>query len=458
MLLGKKFDAFVAASPVSVMVRGILERILHPDPLEQLFEEHAVAQYTLKITFAQCVQLMNEVVFKTVPSVGAWYKAQVEPGFSRQAVYDKVKHVEPRVSAALVHYASGEVLNCARKLPRAPKALLPRFRLRVLDGNHLAGTEHRLKGLRCHRAAALPGQALVFYDPRYDLITDVIPCEDAYTQERALLGPVLELVARKDCVVADRNFCTTGFLFGLARRAAFFVIRQHASTLSWRTLGKARAAGKDDKGRHLKEQKLRLTDPDNGETLVIRRVTIPLLKPNAKGETELYVLTNLPRRVTARVVADLYADRWTIERAFQQLTADLQSEIDTLAYPKAALFGFCLACVAYNAVSLVKAVLRGQLGGEYVREKLSMYYLTLEVARITSGMEIAIPSKAWRIFRHMTAATFLATLMALAKRISPAKYTKHKRGPKKKQPRKISGDRFHHVSTARILAGQTRTG
>jgi IS4 transposase len=456
MLLGKKFEAFVTASPVSVMVRGILERILHPDPLEQLFRDHAVAQYTLKITFAQCVQLMNEVVFKTVPSVGAWYKAQEDPGFSRQAVYDKVKHVEPRVSAALVHYAGEEVLNCARKLPRAPKAFLPGYRLRVLDGNHLAGTEHRLKGLRCHRAAALPGQALVLYDPRYDLITDVIPCEDAYTQERALLSPVLTLIVRKDCVVADRNFCTTGFLFGLARRGAFFVIRQHASTLSWRTLGKVRAAGKDGKGRRLKEQKLCLTDPDSGETLVIRRITIPLLKPNEKGETELHVLTNLPRRVTARVVADLYADRWTIEHAFQQLTDDLQSEIDTLAYPKAALFGFCLACVAYNAVSLVKAALRAQLGSEYVREQLSMYYLTLEVARITSGMEIAIPPKAWQIFRHMTAPEFLATLMALAKHINPAKYTKHKRGPKKKQPRKISGDRFHHVSTARILAGQTR--
>ena len=122
MLLGKKFDAFVGASPVSVMVRGILERILHAEPLELLFREHAVAQYTLKITFAQCVQLMNEVVFQTVPSVGAWYKSQSTPGFSRQAVYDKLKHVEPGVSAALVRYADEEVLNCARKLRRAPKA------------------------------------------------------------------------------------------------------------------------------------------------------------------------------------------------------------------------------------------------------------------------------------------------------------------------------------------------
>jgi hypothetical protein len=455
MLLGNKFAAFVDASPVSVLVRGTLERILHPDTLEQLFTDHAVEQYTLKITFAQCVQLMNEVVFRTVPSVGAWYQAQGgQLGFTRQAVYDKLKHVEPTVMAALVHYSGVELLGCVRHLPRAPRPPLPGYRLRIVDGDHLAGTEHRLKGLRRYRAAALPGQALLLYDPRYDLITDIIPCEDAYAQERALLDQVLSRIARADCVVGDRNFCTTGFLFGLARRGAFFIIRQHATTLTYRPDGPARRAGKDAEERRLKQQKLRLTDPATGETLLVRRITIPLRQPNEKGEKELHVLTNLPRRVGARIVADLYAKRWTIEHAIQQLTDDLHSEIDTLAYPKAALFGWALACVAYNAVALVKAALRAALGPAYVRDQLSMYYLTLEVARVSSGLAIAIASKDWRIFRRMRPEEFRATILELAQRVQPAKYTKHKRGPKKKPPKKISGKRHHHVSTARILAGQ----
>jgi hypothetical protein len=83
-----------------------------------------------------------------------------------------------------------------------------------------------------------------------------------------------------------------------------------------------------------------------------------------------------------------------------------------------------------------------------------MYYLTLEVARVSGGMEIAIPERAWDVFRRMTADEFRATLMELAERVRPAKYAKHKRGPKKKPAKKISGKRFHHVSTARILAGQ----
>ena len=33
-------------------------------------------------------------------------------------------------------------------------------------------------------------------------------------------------------------------------------------------------------------------------------------------------------------IADVYADRWTIETGFQHLTDDLRCEIDTLGYPK----------------------------------------------------------------------------------------------------------------------------
>ena len=454
MLLGKKFQAFVDKSPVSVMVRGTLERILHPEPLEKVFQDHAVSQYTLKITFAQCVQIMDAVVFKTVPSVGAWYKDHGHLlSATRQSMYDKLKLMEPAVSAALVHYSGVELLDCMRLMKGVPKETLPGLRIRILDGNCLTGTEHRLKGLRGTRAAALPGKALVFYDPRYDLITDAFPCEDAYTQERALLEQALASIVANDCVIADRNFCTTKFLFGIVERLGYFVIRQHASNLVWQPIGKVRNAGKDGSGRQLQEQRILLTDPRTGKTKAVRRIIIPLRKANDKGEKALNVLTNLSRKqATARMVADLYAERWTIEKAFQQLTDDLRTEIDTLAYPKAALFGFCLACVAYNAVSLVKASLRATLGAEYVEQKLSMYYLTLEVARVMPGMDIAIPEKDWRIFRRMSAQEFVTTILAVASRIQSEKYTKHKRGPKKPPPKKSKGKRLKHVSTARILA------
>ena len=454
MLLSKPLAVFIQQSPVSVMVSATIERVFEPAALDQVFQNHAVLGYAKELAFSQCVQIMSAVVFKESPSVGAYYQAHPdEIPVTRQAVYDKLKHLEPQVPAALVHYSAEELLPCVKAIGSQAPPLLPRYRVRVLDGYHLTGTEHRIFELRRFRAAVLPGQALVFYDPRFDLMTDVIPCEDAYAQERSLLDQALACISARDCILADRNFCTTGFLFGIRRRGAFFVIRQHASTLSWELQGKRRWTGTDGRGRDLYEQAIRLNDPETGETFTARRITIALDKPNKDGETELHILTNLPRKAARAVqIADLYADRWTIETGFQHLTDDLRCEIDTLGYPKAALFGFCTACVAYNAVSLVKAAIRAAQGKQYVEEELSMYYLTLEVAQVTAGMKIAVPAEHWKVFRTMSAKKFAATLVDLARHLDPRKYVKHPRGPKRKQPKKISGKTNHHVSTARILA------
>ena len=68
------------------------------------------------------------------------------------------------------------------------------------------------------------------------------------------------------------------------------------------------------------------------------------------------------RAATAARVLELYRKGWTIETVFQEITAPRQCEIQTLGYPKAALFAFCLALVAYNAVALLKAALRAMHG------------------------------------------------------------------------------------------------
>ncbi len=458
MLLGEAFKPFIRRSPVAVLVNGIMERVFDEDKLEALFRVHAVLQYTKELTFAQCLHAMSDVVFQRSSSVGAWYKThQDEVPVTRQALYDKLKHTDLPVPVALVQYAGRELLASLHALKVRPRSRLPGYRLRILDGNHLAGTEHRIGELRVHRAAGLPGQALVYYDPQYDLITDVFPCEDAYAQERSLLTEVLERIAAGDCVLGDRNFCTTGFVFGLAQRRAFFILRQHGSTLSYVLQGERRSLGTDARGRRVYEQTARLSDPSTDETLIVRRITLELDKPTKRGETEIHILTNVPVKDADGVkIAELYGDRWTIEKAFWHLSQDLQSEIDTLGYPKAALFGFCVALTAYNVVSLVKGAIAAVWGHAFVREELSMYYLTMEVERVTAGMQIALGPEDWTIFRTMTTEQFGETLRVVTAQMDLRKYTKHKRGPKKKRPKQISGKRNHHVSTARILAMRKR--
>src|SRR3954447_811402 len=154
---------------------------------------------------------------------------------------------------------------------------LPGYRTKILDGNHLPGTEHRILELRTMRAGALPGHALVVFDPQRMLAIDVVLCEDGHAQERSLLDQILETVAAKDLWIADRNFCTTNFLFGIAGRGGSFVIRQHASTLHYTLVGERKARGRIETGAVF-EQRLRATNPE-GEVLSLRRVTVILDRP-----------------------------------------------------------------------------------------------------------------------------------------------------------------------------------
>ncbi len=140
------------------------------------------------------------------------------------------------------------------------------------------------------------------------------------------------------------------------------------------TNGRYRRSSKDRQGRQIYEQAIRLSDPETGETFTARWMTIALDKPNKDGETELHIFTNLPERAADAVrIADLHAGGWTIETGFQHLTDNLRCKIDTLGFPKAALLGFCTACVAYNAVSAVKAAIRAAQGKQYVEEQWWMY-------------------------------------------------------------------------------------
>ncbi len=151
-------------------------------------------------------------------------------------------------------------------------------------------------------------------------------------------------------------------------------------------------------------------------------------------------------------MAFLYRKRWTIEEAFQTLTEVLRCEVETLGYPKAAPFAFATAVLAYNTYAVVKAALRSVHSAETIEEQLSDYHLTQDVTATTVGMNIAVDAEAWQHYQIMSAGKLASELVRLATRIDLTRYPKKKRGPKKPQPRKKSGKRNHHISTARTLA------
>ena len=330
--------------------------------------------------------------------------------------------------------------------------MLRGYHTKILDGNHFSATEHRIEELRTIGDAPLPGKALVVLDPQLKLAIHVFPCEDGHAQERSLLRSFLECVEEGDLWIEDRNFCTLGFVFGIRSCKARFLVRQHAK-LPGRLRGRQKYRGRTATGR-VYEQSMELTDPDTGGTLIVRRITVKLNQPTRDGDKEIHILTNLPQKdANVLKVADLYRKRWTIETMFQELTETLTCEIKTLGYPKAALFAFCLALVAYNGISVIKASLRSAHGTETVEDNVSGYYLSLEISKTYTGMMIAIPAEHWSVFRDMSVAQLVKTLRELARKVDLTKYQKNPRGPKLPSPERIyTGGKTNHVSTARILA------
>jgi hypothetical protein len=144
--------------------------------------------------------------------------------------------------------------------------------------------------------------------------------------------------------------------------------------------------------------------------------------------------------------------RWTIERAFQELSDHLEAEIETLGYPKAALFGFAVGFVSYNVLSVLKSALASVYGRESVEEEVSGYYIAGEISKTHEGLMIALPPERWAEAAAMPLPETADLLRGIAENANLDQYQKHPRGPKKPPPKRTKSKHKPHVSTAKLLA------
>ena len=121
------------------------------------------------------------------------------------------------------------------------------------------------------------------------------------------------------------------------------------------------------------------------------------------------------------------------------------------------MFAFCVALVAYNVLSTVKAALRPVHGEQRVAAEVSAYYVAEEVQMTHRGMMIAIPEDAvGGVPRHDAKESLGAVLVELATAVRMAEYRKQPRGPKKPPPKKQSGAKTKHVATAKLLTARKK--
>src|SRR5262245_14806762 len=324
MVLEPIFERFVADSPLSVMARATIEHALPASLLDDLFDRTAESGYTRELLFSSLVDLVSLVVTGSAPAVQAAFQRQRDRlPVTLKSVYEKLQRVEPVVCREMVRAVSRRCRNLIGGLAgdgttACGAPLLAGHAVKILDGSHLAATQRRLKVTRGHTAGPLPGQALAVLDPDARQVLDVVPCEDAYAQERALVEHLHESIEEGDVWIADRNFCTVDWLAELRRRQAFFVVRRHGN-LTVVPQGEYGDEVETETG-WVSERQVTVCR-DGQDELSCRQVRVRLKRPTEEGDRQIELLSNLPVEVADAVkVAELYQKRWRIENAFQELT------------------------------------------------------------------------------------------------------------------------------------------
>src|SRR3954449_11873906 len=305
-------ERFERHAPAGVMARIALEHALPAGWVDEVFEAHRQKQYSRELLFSTVVELTTLVSLGLRPSLHAAARQMPRLPVSLGSLYAKVNHTETAILRALVRGSAGRLGPVMTAL--RPKARLPGWRMRVLDGNHLPASEKRLAPLRGFRGAALPGHSLVVYDPDSGLVTDLVACEDAHASERVAVAPLLADACPGELWIADRHFCTRTVLQAWQGAGASFIVREHGRHPRLVGQGEWQGCGRTETGQ-LREQVIAVKD----QPARWRRIELVLDAPTEDGETTIRVWSNLPEQIGAGRIAELYRTRWCIEGMFGRL-------------------------------------------------------------------------------------------------------------------------------------------
>jgi hypothetical protein len=440
-------------SPLTVLVRGAVERWLAPPILAQIASDCMIGNYERKVTLQALTAIMLDAVLGMQPTVHAAAIARREEwSGSVQALYAKLGRVDPKFSMGLVKRTAEGILPLVTSPRMAGKP--GNVSIKVLDGTMPDGSEHRLGVLRELAAAGLPAQAVIVYDLRTGICDRVAVDEDAYASEKVLAEALLQEARADEIYIADRGFCTCRLMGHLLERGVSFVFREHAYDLVYEEESPERSCGRCSTGIAL-EGKVRLCDRLRKCTWDLRRIHVKLDAPTQSGEKDLWLLTNLPLDCLAVEIAELYGQRWQVERHFHFIKRELHGQMPSLGEPRAAIFALCISLAAGNLLAFVRH-LQPQEKREAKRPALSGYYLALEISRSYAAIEALTTPRDWRAVAELSSRSFCTWAMQLATRIAWSRYVTHPRGPKQRPPPRLSGKHRHHFSTYRLLQARKK--
>ena len=367
------YQRFVERAPAAVLVHGLLDSCLSPAFLDATAGPHLPASPNPRqLAFSHLVEILPPVVFESKKSVGQSDRDATHPHpvATSKCVYERLAATPTAAVDALAAAVAERVRPLLDPHPPGTTPFL------TLDGNHLAATQNRLADL-AGLPAALPGQAMVLRDQATGVFLRVPSHDDGHANERSLHPRLLDWFGPGDVVIADSGFRTEAFPTGVRERGAGVIARHHGA-VGLTPLGERRECGRVATGR-VYETRVRYARTQ----WEFRLVEVESDRPTRDGRRTIRVPTDVSEEtLSAAEVATKDLERRTIESAFRELAEGLRGEVETLAYPKAALFAFGLAVSVYDLLRVVRRASGGRgvagrgvagvagPGGEFVRGRV----------------------------------------------------------------------------------------
>jgi hypothetical protein len=246
--------------------------------------------------------------------------------------------------------------------------------------------------------------------------------------------------------IADRQFADLVQTAHFVEEGDHFLVRYNKKLHFHADLQGQCREGRDAAGRRFIEDRGWIGGPRDKRRREVRRIR--LLRP---GEEEIVLLTDLldGERYPAMDLLALYAERWGIERMFQQVTEVFH--LDTLigGSPEATVFQFAFCLLLYNMIQIVRASIAASQRQD--PEKLSTEKLFLDVERELTACTVMwdVEQLVARVDRPWNAKEVRSRLKALFRHLWTDHWLKAK--SYQRRPHPVVPRLGVHISVHRIL-------
>jgi hypothetical protein len=350
----------MARLPLAEAVLRLSRQVLDDGFLADLFERCRGTGSEQKVNFALLTLLMFDALNEHQGSGRqSFHAARAERGLpaTDAAVYGKLRRVPLPLSEAFLREATAR-LRCY--LPRAAcqqaPAALGEFAVMIVDGKKLKRLPKRLGALRHTHGKVLGGKVVAGLLLNEGLVVAMHVSPDGEANDAPLTPGLLSQLTegsqqQRRLYVADRQFCDLKIPASIQSAGQAFVIRFCKKTSFF---PEAEPACSRHAQRLVQDVVGWVGSPRDPRRLRVRQITL------ARAEEEDVILvTNLfdATRYPAELLLELYLQRWTIERVFQQVTEVFHLDTFVASSPQGAIFQFALCALLYNLLQALRSYL-----------------------------------------------------------------------------------------------------